>query len=390
MDDCPTLDPKLSTVVILGAGASKASRFGLPCMTGFFTDESLRAQCAIRAVLDELYGKGHPIDKCNLEDVITYIEAACEYETRLDSRERRGAMPYAGARSQMDTFLRDRLDYGDMVCRLHRIEQHRGARNGVDCCEFTPENSKLADPLHSVLFHCVFDVRKGHAASDQSTLITLNYDLVAELSLAWIECCAKRRNELKGGRCLLKSARMLAPAMASRDESRALLYQAQHLKGIRFLKLHGSLGWRYCPNDDCPGRHYLIGRMDTTTTCPVCAYSLVHAVVPPTSSKAYSRVPTLDLQWRLAVERIEASCQVIVIGVSFAPTDSRLTWLLRYSLAGKVRSVFVVNQGDEARERAERVFGPAICYCAGGLEQFVAEFVQPAVKHVDGHRVGGA
>ena len=49
-------------------------------------------------------------------------------------------------------------------------------------------------------------------------------------------------------------------------------------------------------------------------------------------AKAYRRYPTIEAQWRIAVEQLQEADRVVIVGLSFAPSDVRLTWLMRYGL----------------------------------------------------------
>lgn len=100
-----------------------------------------------------------------------------------------------------------------------------------------------------------------------------------------------------------------------------------------FLKLHGSLDWFRCPNSDCSdySRMFLRENKNEPMICGVCGTDLEAAIVPPAMSKSFARWPKLGLLWRLAREELAAATGVVFIGVSFAPSDYYLRWLIKSS-----------------------------------------------------------
>ena len=65
--------------------------------------------------------------------------------------------------------------------------------------------------------------------------------------------------------------------------------------------------------------------------------------------KEYERVPTIALQWRIAVSEMERAKRVVVVGLSFAPSDVRLAWLIRHGLRefdGSIDLAYVKSRED--------------------------------------------
>ena len=88
--------------------------------------------------------------------------------------------------------------------------------------------------------------------------------------------------------------------------------------------------------------------------CAVCGAESEIAIVPPTMNKSFDRWPKLGLVWRLAREELTKSTKVIFIGVSFAPSDYYLRWLIKSSFLesdGNKEWVKVVDKCPSVKKR---------------------------------------
>lgn len=105
--------------------------------------------------------------------------------------------------------------------------------------------------------------------------------------------------------------------------------------------MHGSLDWLYCPNENCrnhqeffPNRlgeekiHDQIGE-----PCILCGAPLISVIIPPTLHKSFEKFPKLGLIWTLAYRELNRADKIIILGVSFTPSDYYLKWLLKSSIA---------------------------------------------------------
>ena len=118
-------------------------------------------------------------------------------------------------------------------------------------------------------------------------------------------------------------------------------------------------------------RNYLAER------CRRCGALHERAIVPPTMKAVFSSHPRLGYLWALAFDALAAARRVIVIGVSFAPSDYLLRWLLRATLnaAQDFIVVDIDREGDVlafvVRRRNGARAGPAThdgrdgSHCAG-------------------------
>ena len=95
----------------------------------------------------------------------------------------------------------------------------------------------------------------------------------------------------------------------------------------------------------------------------------------------YDAVPGIALQWRLAAEQLLRARKVVIIGVSLAPSDARLSWLLQYGLNDARERVDVdlvyYNGGRRdipIEQRAARLMPHAhIRRCRQGFEQYLRD-----------------
>jgi hypothetical protein len=138
-----------------------------------------------------------------------------------------------------------------------------------------------------------------------------------------------------------------------------------------YLKLHGSINWVHCPNLRCRKHDYIVfhqfwmGEADKSNPqpglpCAHCGSSLEVLVIPPTFTKQIEAIPKLQFLWNLARREISDATDIILIGVSLAPSDFLLRWLLKHATVPirDIRDsakVIVVNPDEEHRERAKEV-----------------------------------
>ena len=168
-----------------------------------------------------------------------------------------------------------------------------------------------------------------------------------------------------------------------------------------YLKLHGSLDWAYCANDACHNYRRGVSMFDAmlddgtdyySRRCGECGDYMPTAIVPPTFSKTYEKLPSLMVQWKLAVRELQRASRLVVVGLSFAPSDARLSWLMQYGMwgagAADARVDYVCDvrgstESEVAKARADveqRVHGlfhagraKNIRICYKGLATFLSE-----------------
>ena len=140
----------MSTVILLGAGASYGSEFNLPMMEGFFRTSDLEGEIYSNLKKYILSGfPSTPLANLNLEDVITHLELSLEGFGKHWEPNPSGLL-------QIKNEIYDYIEF-----RLSIGEQDKWP-NLPNCQHHTN----------------IFTLK------EEDSIITLNYDLVAEYSLA--------------------------------------------------------------------------------------------------------------------------------------------------------------------------------------------------------------
>jgi hypothetical protein len=311
-------------VYFLGAGASKASSFGLPCMEGFFDTDDFIARDYPN--LAEFLGRRFPatdLSNLNIEEVITCLELSLD---RVGLFGRNPDWRTMDARREFDRFVAKRLTIPGGV--------------SSDCHELL-----MGDNI------------AGGGCED--TVITVNYDLIVDQTL--YKLSPRNGNDLADD-CTLERMYSLL------DEVRLQLYHGRRPSLIRgdsewgcYLKLHGSLDWLYCSNDACPyHRSFFANWMGSPRVhnrpgelCAVCGAPLMTALVPPTTTKTFAQFPKIGLLWSLAHRELRSADRIVVFGLSFAPSDYYLRWLFRSATTDRTNKPEICNINTDKGVSAE-------------------------------------
>lgn len=171
--------------------------------------------------------------------------------------------------------------------------------------------------------HCEFLMDIFSQLSENDTVISFNWDTIADMTLHRLDApqYASYERMLRGERFNVRTA------------SR---------KG-QYLKLHGSLNWIACRNPACrlhtePVIPFLDGEGPPPTftdtkpfeECPECGSERPRRmIVPPTSQKLIRRRSFLHRLWLIARNTLPRVSKVVFIGYSFPPTDFYSAWLFR-------------------------------------------------------------
>jgi len=320
------------TVYFLGAGASHASEYKLPCMQGFFRENDFKSEdySSLFKFIERKFSR-LSFNELNLEEVITFLELS------LDTFGSFGEHPenyIYGARREFDQYVNHRLNTPELK----------------GCCE----HKRIVD--------------KNLAGSDsKDSIITLNYDLVVDNTL--YELSPKEpepyEKKLEHG-CLLERMYGLLGRTVLFHGERASLYHRDKELGF-YLKLHGSVDWLYCPNETC-GNHQLFfpnwsGSEEVHDKagdlCSLCGSPLANVIVPPTMHKSFEKFPKLGLLWSLAYRELNKADRIIIFGVSFAASDYYLRWLFNKAVRERANKPLIVDIDveDSACERIENITG---------------------------------
>lgn len=314
-----TLEDRLGgkTSIMLGAGASKGSEFELPTMASFFTAGELNSRPALRDALNALCPDVDPADY-NLEDILSFLDL---------SRNRHAAWGFAeyDARVEAERMYREVIAY--VRQRLH----------------IPP---KTVCGVHRKLFEKI---------DPRDTVITLNYDLIADYALEGLHS-----NVGQGQRDRVDKQRTMLGNFGVWDEFPASLLPDERDGGL-LIKLHGSLGWKSCVNAECQNSCFIYmpkKNSESTSTgdgpCRFCGGEFVDQIIPPVATKRAGDRGRIAFLWHLALRRLIESDRVAFIGVSFAPSDFELRWLVRQAFYRRpeiVRRVDLVDPRSEIRDR---------------------------------------
>ena len=312
------------TVFVLGAGASKASDFKLPVMKGFLANvrkhdpREAHLYQYLKATLPSV-----PLSRLNLEEVFTQIELdLCGFASIKGLPQE----ILVTAKRQLLDYVRRRLDIRKNgavpICRMHqRFLNHILSRKPC------------------------------------ATILTLNYDLVVDVTL---------HDDGTEDRGILWLSYGLLDRNLSVDFERPTLSPTEEGFGY-YLKLHGSLDWAFCPNPRCANHQlffpYRLGYVDPPycagDPCKLCGTSLEWVIVPPTMQKSFETFPKLGLVWRLAHEELKKATKVVFWGVSLAASDYYLHWLIRSSLVYRdpKPKVVVINKRKAVLRQTNRLTG---------------------------------
>ena len=307
------------TVVLLGAGASKGSEKSLPTMQGFFgpTLEAIHPELA--RFLAWFYGHEN-LDRYNVEDVLSYLDLAHARVPKWTGAASVGALnPQMPSYELLLDYISTRLEVTGPPCSLHR---------------------QLIERLQPA-----------------DTILTLNYDRVCDDALKDLE--TQKGGPAVGDRLSKLSGLLGRPAFMG-GEPVALLPR-ETASGF-YLKLHGSLDWLYCPNPRCENasRYYalssehIVDGQEAGRPCRRCGNLLRAFIVPPIATKAIEHEGPLAFIWSVALNALAHAKKIVVVGVSFTPSDQELRWLIRQStaLSGFPLSVDLVNPDGAHRVTA--------------------------------------
>ncbi|WP_290049961.1 SIR2 family protein [Amycolatopsis solani] len=223
--------------------------------------------------------------------------------------------------------------------------------------------SDVAESLHSVLSALQLQVTTDappawlatlvrHWQAVGSTVITFNYDLLVEKS--WL---ALERGHGWGD--------LYPVAIAPIGSRVAAVWGSEGNKGgLRLLKLHGSLNWRYSGPSSPPGDQVFdVGYapwdgsgIPRTDDSEELSADKVPMIVPPAAVKSpYYVNNTIRAMWRQAAEALREADELVIIGFSLPPSDQ----IVRSMLATELNTdatIIPVDYGDAIVDNLQRIF----------------------------------
>lgn len=274
------------TVVFLGAGFSRCATVGrAPLMSDFFRGLDNEKYWMLDAFLRKTFSS---LEAANIEEALAHLD------------------------QMQDSPIHD--EFHDAV-RSHdpaiRKELGRYCIDRLGDFSWKPDNWILSN-LASV--------------GPTTTVITTNYDNIAERILSGRPGLRHFHAKTNCPHC--KMRKLLA------DAETVALDELTGWQGA-ILKLHGSVAWKICRNDDCPAKNKLIAdrhcRPLDDFICASCDAECEPGIVLPQMKKSYSEFPQLPFIWEAARLALETAESIAIIGFSLPPSDSAVWQLLRRS-----------------------------------------------------------
>lgn len=316
---------RLRRTILLGAGASRASKYALPIIDDFFGPD-LYLHTDLVGALGRF---GRKPSECNLEYVLSNLDLS---RKRIERWNPGMKALYCGQYAR---------EYDDCI---HYI----GRRLNI--------GAKDPDPLHLRLFR---GLQPGE------NVLTMNYDLVADQALT-------RAEEDETGRLPQRSRMGKIVGLVGQEHYAAGPQPPgltkDELVGGFYIKLHGSLDWLRCATTGCfgsivyfPSGQSPLSEFHTSwTPCRYCGGSLEPAIIPPSAGKLIDERGKWSFLWHLAWMSLEWAEEWVFVGLSMAFTDFDLAWLLRYSAEHNsfLRQIYIVNPDPSVVERIGRTLYP--------------------------------
>lgn len=311
------------TVVMLGAGASFGSAHSLPTMANFWNASIENLPSELQTFLNWFNSSNHTASH-NLEDVLGYLDLA---------RHRSAAWGTA--------VLPEGLDPQRLYAAVLDDVRHR-----------------LTVPLDHP---CGSHEKLFRALEPSDTVLTLNYDLIADVALRAVE---QVNGQLPQDSRLEKMGSIIGtpdfvggvpPSLLPREETSGF-----------YLKLHGSLDWLRCTTPGCPNSERLFAinvenlgeGQEAGRPCRLCGTPVAIFLVPPVASKRIEDRGRLAFVWSLALRELQAADQIVIAGLSIAPSDFELRWLLRAARASRpLDNLSIANPDLAARASTIALLG---------------------------------
>lgn len=205
-----------------------------------------------------------------------------------------------------------------------------------------------SSPDHPGSDHGVYQRLLERVGADDTSLISLNYDLLLDRAIA---------------RVGLRPDYQLDFERLDRDDPQG--------KPLKLFKLHGSLNWCYCTSCFTTVR---IGPVQVLcdAACRLCGGRLEALIIPPTPLKV-APSPFLSALWKKAEWELTQAREIVFIGYSLSEADANIRYLLFRSFFGYAPEVKVVlNRADAVvRGRYERLFPGGVRFYWEGFERFL-------------------
>jgi hypothetical protein len=233
----------------------------------------------------------------------------------------------------------------------------------------------VAEAVHQILVECQAEAVESqgeqcpewlqrlvaHWQDTDATVITFNYDNLVEL--AW------RIHGVPSAPQWRIVYPLPIPLAASRFRVTPGALLAPQLQGLKLLKLHGSLSWRYTGPDGTPGDliyetagwfenpEWNAAGISSPDERDALSEDLYPMIVPPTAVKSpYYSNRTLQANWKRAARELGAAEEIVLMGFSLPPTDLTVSSLLATTRQDDVQ-LTPVNTRDDIVIRLPEALG---------------------------------
>ena len=313
-----------TSTYIVGAGLSAASDFRLLTMRGFFS--KLDGHLALSSFLHWFY-PGRAPDEYNLEEVMSYLHLS-RARTSIWTGTWRNRYNHDSANlyDELLAYVKERLTVPPKAeCRVHE--------------------------------------RLVRELKPKDTIISFNYDLLIDSALLQLE--PKRNDRPHENSRMGKLSGLLGRMYIWNEPPPSLLPREQEWG--YYLKLHGSLDWLYCLTPGCPnntnmfalGVDPLAEGQSEGLPCRCCGSTIHTFIVPPVATKRLEDTGRMAFLWNLALRELSAADRIVVVGISFAPNDFELRWLVRQAISSRQcprYELHIVNSSESDAEMIDGVF----------------------------------
>ena len=330
-------------VYILGAGASKEDtrkqKIPLPLATEFFSpqyinkywpniymnkEEFVQSNLAkilkhyftLRIISSDEYSFPEPI---NVEIVFSFLD---NFENLYVSTTYLKDL-FTNAKSELLAYIKSVIfgcPHNTQPEFMMELEKH-------------PENSKsnsygklLAEQCSSFTDQYKLHTHIACCLKDEDSILSFNWDLIMDMAL-WVN---KKLHYFE------TRDRILNPHLQEIHSNRNSGYFTNdELHKGYYLKMHGSVNYAICTNNNCLRSSYPIAIDETdaefsgTLQCSYCFSPLQIFILPPHVNKTYKNNRFFKLQAGIAAQKINIASEIIIIGYSLPEFDFEANSLLR-------------------------------------------------------------
>lgn len=193
---------------------------------------------------------------------------------------------------------------------------------------------------------------------DSDTVLTFNWDILLDEILSKkkiLDSDFKNIHKYKGYKNFF--VKLSAHRLSFSDEvGIEEPYSIYDNKTGYYLKLHGSIDWVYCNNEQCLGfgEGFPIEKIDQQHFCSKC-HELMHPlIIPPVLNKQYRKFPLIRRLWNIALKETESVEEIVIWGYSLPETDFYSMWLLK-NARRNLKTLTLINPGVIQGKREKRI-----------------------------------